>query len=179
MQAGRTLDPYAILGVARDATPLQVARAHRRLAKRHHPDLHAGADAVSEAAEQMRRINEAWAILSNPMRRREFDRSYPAAGTLAAAASGGHWAASRTPIRPMQPGSTRTWATWRATADATRAAPRTVRQPGEVPIPRTRRPPRPEPLPSTFRDSGVAALLAALLIVLLLVGAAVAGRLAL
>ena len=179
MQARRTLDPYAILGVARDATPLQVARAHRRLAKRHHPDLHEGAEAVTEAAEQMRRINEAWAILSNPIRRHEFDRSYPAAGTVAAAASGGHWAASRTPIRPMQPASTRTWASWRATADATRAAPRTVRQPGEVVIPRTRRPPRPEPLPSTFRDSGLAALLAALLIVLLLVGAAIAGRLAL
>jgi hypothetical protein len=179
MQAGRTLDPYAILGVGRDATPLQVARAHRRLAKRHHPDLHEGAEAVIAAAEQMRRINEAWAILSNPIRRREFDRSYPAAGTVAAVASGGHWAASRTPIRPMQPASTRTWASWRATADDTRAAPRTVRQPGEVVIPRTRRPPRPDPLPSTFRDSGWAALLAGALIVLLLAGAAVAGRLAL
>jgi curved DNA-binding protein CbpA len=179
MQARRTVDPYAILGVARDATPLQVAHAHRRLAKRHHPDLHEGAEAVTEAAEQMRRINEAWAILSNPTRRRAFDRDYPAAGTVAAAASGGHWAASRTPIRALQPASTRTWASWRATADATREAPRTVRQPGEVVIPRTRRPPRPEPLPSTFRDSGWAALIAAALIVLLLVGAAVAGRLAL
>jgi len=177
MQAGRTLDPYAVLGVPRDATPLQVARAHRQLAKRHHPDLHDGAEALS-AAEQMRRINEAWAILSNPTRRRDFDREYPAAGTPSAA-PGGHWAASRAPIRPMAPSSTRTWATWRATAADTRAAPRTVRQPGEVPIPRTRRPPRPEPLPATFRDSGWAALLAGVLIVLLLVGAAVAGRLAL
>jgi curved DNA-binding protein CbpA len=179
MQAGRTLDPYAILGVSRDATPLQVARAHRRLAKRHHPDLHDASDARADAAEQMRRVNEAWAILSNPTRKRDFDRSYPAAGTVAAAASGGHWAASRTPIRPMQPASTRTWASWRATAADTRAAPRTVRQPGEVPVPRTRRPPRPQPRPSTFRDSGWAALIAAALIVLLLVGAAVAGRLAL
>ena len=58
MQVRRTLDPYAILGVSRDATPLQVARAHRQLAKRHHPDLQA-ADAASAAAEQMRLINEA------------------------------------------------------------------------------------------------------------------------
>ncbi len=177
MQAGRTLDPYAVLGVSRDATPLQVARAHRQLAKRHHPDLHEGAEALN-AADQMRRINEAWAILSNPARRREFDHAYPVAGTPAAS-SGSHWAASRPPIRPVAPSSTRTWATWRATAADTRAAPRTVRQPGEVPIPRTRRPPRPEPLPTTFRDSGWAALLAGVLIVLLLVGAAVAGRLAL
>ena len=176
MQAARrTLDPYAILGVRRDATPLQVARAHRRLAKRHHPDLHEGAEAVTAAAEQMRRINEAWAILSNPTSRREFDRTYPGAGTPAAF-SGSHWAASRTTIRPMQPASTRTWASWRATAADTRAAPRTVRQPGEVPIPRTRRPPRQEPLPSTFRDSGWAALIAAALIVALLVGASLAGQ---
>jgi len=175
MQARRTLDPYAILGLSRDATPLQVARAHRRLAKRHHPDLHAGAESITDAAERMRRINEAWAILSNPIRRREYDTAFPSSGTRSA----GHWAASRSPIRPMAPSSTRTWATWRATAADTRAAPRTVRQPGEVVIPRTRRPPRPAPPPSTFRDSGWAAVLAAALIVALLAGAAVAGRLAL
>ncbi len=179
MHGRRTLDPYAVLGVGRDATPLQVARAHRRLAKRHHPDLHADAATVTDEAEQMRRINEAWQILSNPIRRREFDRTYPAAGTESAVAGASHWAASRTPIRPAAPASTRTWATWRATAADTRAAPRTVRRPGEVPIPRTRRPPRPEPPPSTFRDSGWAAVLAAALIVLLLAGAIVAGRLAL
>ncbi len=169
----RTLDPYAVLGVAREATPLQVARAHRRLAKRHHPDLHEGA---TDAADRMRRINEAWWVLSNPARRADYDRSHPAANSLAV---GGHWSASRAPIRPASPSSTRTWAEWRATAAETRAAPRTVRQPGEVPIPRTRRPPRPEPLPSTFRDSGWAALLAAGLIVLLLAGAIVISRLTL
>ena len=167
----RTLDPYAVLGVGRDASPLQVARAHRRLAKRHHPDLHEGA---TDAADRMRLINEAWWILSNAARRSDYDRSHPARGALAA---GGHWSASRAPIRPAAPSSTRTWADWRATAAETRAAPRTVRQPGEVPIPRTRRPPRPEPLPTTFRDSGWAALLAAALIVLLLAGAIAIGRL--
>jgi len=170
----RTLDPYAVLGVGREATPLQVARAHRRLAKRHHPDLHEGA---TDAAERMRRINEAWWVLSNPARRADYDRSHPSAAHLAPA---GHWSASRAPIRPASPSSTRTWATWRATAAETRAAPRTVRQPGEgSPIPRTRRPPRPEPMPATFRDSGWAALLVAALIVLLLAGAIVVGRLAL
>ena len=72
-----TLDPYAVLGVARDATPLQVARAHRHLAKAHHPDLHEGA---AEAAGRMRNINEAWAILSNPARRAEYDGSHPSSG---------------------------------------------------------------------------------------------------
>lgn len=161
------LDPYAVLGVPRDATPLQVARAHRRLAKANHPDLNEGAD---EAAERMRRINEAWAILSNPVRRGEYDRATGGAG---------HWAASRQPIMPVSPSSTRTWATWRATAAETQAAPRTARSPGEVPIPRTRRPPRPSPAPETFRDSGWAALIVGVLILGLLVGAIIVGRLAL
>ena len=170
MSGRRTLNPYAVLGVARDATPLQVARAHRHLAKAHHPDLHEGA---VEAAERMRNINEAWAVLSNPVRRADYDRSHPSSGTPAS----GHWGASRSPIQPASPSSTRTWATWRATAAETRAAPRTVRQPGEVPIPRTRRPPRPEPPEPSFRDSGWAAVLAGAVILALLLGAIVVGRL--
>ena len=170
MPSRRTLDPYAVLGVARDATPLQVARAHRHLAKAHHPDLHEGA---AVAAERMRAINEAWAVLSNPARRADYDLSHPSSGTP----TSGHWGASRSPIQPASPSSTRTWATWRATAAETRAAPRTVRQPGEVPIPRTRRPPRPEPPEPSFRDSGLAAVLAGAVILVLLLGAIVVGRL--
>ena len=170
MASRRTLDPYAVLGVARDATPLQVARAHRRLAKAHHPDLHEGA---AQAADRMRDINEAWAVLSNPARRGDYDRDHPSSGTP----SSGHWGASRSPIQPASPSSTRTWATWRATAAETRAAPRTVRQPGEVPIPRTRRPPRPAPPEPTFRDSGWAAVLVGAVFLALLLGAIVVGRL--
>lgn len=172
MQQRRLADPYVILGVGRDASTLQVARAYRQLAKRHHPDLHEGA---VEAAERMRRINEAWSILSSPVRRAEYDRANPSAGLP----TSGHWGASRTPIHPSTPSSTRTWATWRTTADATRAAPRTVRQPGEVVIPRTRRPPPPEPVPSTFRDSPWAAIVAGVVILLLLSSAVVLSRIAL
>ena len=174
MQARRTFDPYAVLGVPRGATPLQVARAHRRLAKQHHPDLHGSAQGATEAAERMRRINEAWSVLSNPVSRADYDRAHPSAGTPLS----GHWGASRTVIHPSQPSSTRTWATWRASAADTRAAPRTVRQPGEVVIPRTRRPPRPAQAPATFRDSGWAAIIVAAVLVVLLLGAIAAGRLA-
>src|SRR5688500_20302968 len=100
MHARRTVDPYATLGIARDATPLQVARAHRRLAKRHHPDLHEGAH---DAADRMRRINEAWAILSNPTRRGDYDRGHPSAGT----ALSGPRAASRAPRSPVAPAAPR------------------------------------------------------------------------
>jgi len=172
MHAQRTLDPYAVLGVPRGATPLQVARAHRQLAKQHHPDLHGSTQGAAEAAERMRRINEAWALLSNPASRADYDRAHPSAGTPLA----GHWGASRTMIHPSQPSSTRTWATWRASAADTRAAPRTIRQPGEVVTPRTRRPPRPAPAPATFRDSGWAAIVVAAVLVVLLLAAIAAGR---
>ena len=175
MQARRTTDPYAILGVPRDATPLQVARAHRRLAKEHHPDLQEGEAQRAAAADRMRRINDAWALLSDPDSRAAYDRSHPAAGTPRA----GHWAPSRASITPHQPSSTRSWASWRATAAETRSAPRTMRQPGETPIPRTRRPPRPRPRPATFRDSGWAAALVAGAIILMILGAVALGRLAL
>ena len=163
------LDPYAVLGVPRDATPLQIARAHRRLAKRHHPDLHPG----QAGAEPMRRINEAYRLLSSEIRRAEYDRAHPAGGTPA----GGHWTGTRRPIRPAQPTTTRTWASWRTTADEVRSAPRTRRSHGEVQIPVTRRPPRIEPREPSFRDSPLAAILAGAIFLAVLVAAIVVGRL--
>ncbi|HEX2193562.1 MAG TPA: J domain-containing protein [Candidatus Limnocylindria bacterium] len=168
MAEGRQLDPYAVLGVPRDATPLQIARAHRRLAKRHHPDLHPG----EEVTEPMRRINDAYRLLASDARRAEYDLAHPAAGTPAS----GHWAGSRRPIRPAQPTNTRTWAAWRTTADETRAAPRTRRVAGEVHVAPTRRPGPIAPADRTFRDSPWAALLAGLAFLVLLTAAIVAGR---
>lgn len=170
MQRESTPDPYAVLGIARDATAQQVALAYRRLAKRFHPDLHPDEQVVA----RMQLVNEAWAILSSATRRTEYDAAHPTAGTP----SSGHWAASRRPIRPAQPITTRTWASWRATAAETRAAPRTVRQPGEVPVPPTRRPQPLESVPRTFRDSGWAALIVAVIFLTLLATAVVLGKLA-
>ena len=122
----------------------------------------------------MQQVNEAWSVLSSASRRMEYDIAHPTAGTP----SSGHWAASRRTIRPAQPTTTRTWATWRATAAETRAAPKTVRQPGEVQVPSTRRPQPLEMGPRTFRDSGWAALLVAIVFLTLLAAAVVAGKLA-
>jgi hypothetical protein len=63
-------DPYRVLGVPRSATRDEIAHAYRKLAKRHHPD--AGAPPSAE----MSRINEAWHVLSDPMRRRAWDRHH-------------------------------------------------------------------------------------------------------
>jgi curved DNA-binding protein CbpA len=62
-------DPYATLGVPRHATDRQVREAYRRLAMRYHPDRHPD----EQTSERMRGINEAWHILSSPIRRRGYD----------------------------------------------------------------------------------------------------------
>ena len=164
-----SFDPYATLGVARGASALQVARAHRRLAKRFHPDLHPN----EAGTERMRRINDAWRILSTPAHREAWDREHPVGGIPMS-----HWGPTRQPIRPAPPSTTRTWAAWRMTAAETAAAPRVRRMPGEVPVPPTRRPAPIAPQQQTFWDTGWAALLVATLILMLLAAAVVAGKLA-
>jgi hypothetical protein len=57
---------YDVLGVAVGASRADIHRAYLTLARRHHPD--AGGD---EAA--MRRVNQAWAVLSDTARRRRYD----------------------------------------------------------------------------------------------------------
>ena len=75
-----TTDPYRVLGLLRGATLAQVKAAHRRLAKRFHPDGTTGDDARFLA------IQEAYQLLSDPVRRREWDRAH-APGPVRAAGS--------------------------------------------------------------------------------------------
>ncbi len=64
-------DYYAILGVSRDASPEEIKRAYRELAKKYHPDKNRG---DPEAEERFKEINEAYAVLSDPKKRAEYDR---------------------------------------------------------------------------------------------------------
>jgi len=59
---------YAILGVPLDADNATLKRAYRQLARRYHPDL-----AGAPGAVQMKRINRAYAILSDPQQRLQYD----------------------------------------------------------------------------------------------------------
>jgi len=63
-------DYYDILELTNDATHKQVRDAYRRLALLHHPDRNKD---NPEAAERMKAINESYAVLSDPQKRREYD----------------------------------------------------------------------------------------------------------
>ena len=71
------LDPYRVLGVPPTASLLEIARARRRLAKRHHPDLVTG----QASAREMARINAAWELLADPRSRAAWDAAALSAST--------------------------------------------------------------------------------------------------
>jgi curved DNA-binding protein len=63
-------DYYKTLGVGREAGADEIKRAYRRLARRYHPDVSKEPD----AAERMKEVNEAYAVLSDPEKRAAYDK---------------------------------------------------------------------------------------------------------
>lgn len=63
-------DYYQILGMDRNATPEMIKQAYRRLAFQYHPDRN---KANPSAVEKMKEINEAYAVLCDPRKRRDYD----------------------------------------------------------------------------------------------------------
>jgi len=69
-QSGEDKDYYAILQVHPRAEPEVIEAAYRRLSRKYHPDVTGQAD----AGQRMRELNEAFEVLSDPARRRAYDR---------------------------------------------------------------------------------------------------------
>ena len=64
-------DPYAVLGVARDASQEEIRKAYRGLAKKLHPDLNPG---NKEAEQQFKEVTAAYDFLGDSDKRARFDR---------------------------------------------------------------------------------------------------------
>lgn len=63
-------DYYRVLGVERKATLAEIKKAYRKLARKHHPDLNPG----DKAAEQrFKEITEAYEVLKDPQKRKQYD----------------------------------------------------------------------------------------------------------
>jgi len=64
-------DYYQVLGLKKDATAAEIKRAYRKLAVKYHPDKNPG---NKEAEEKFKEINEAYAVLSDPQKRSQYDQ---------------------------------------------------------------------------------------------------------
>src|SRR5436189_2838859 len=105
-------DYYEVLGIKRDAMPDEIKKAYRRLARKYHPDVNPG-DKASE--ERFKLTTEAHDVLSDPKKRKVYDRfgeysenladahargAGPSAGRSAAAGfdfTGFDWGSTATP----------------------------------------------------------------------------------
>ncbi|SFB24621.1 molecular chaperone DnaJ [Acetitomaculum ruminis DSM 5522] len=64
-------DYYEVLGVSKDASDAEIKKAYRKLAKKYHPDANPG---DKEAEAKFKESSEAYAILSDPDKRRQYDQ---------------------------------------------------------------------------------------------------------
>lgn len=79
-------DYYEVLGVGRDADDAALKKAYRQLAKKYHPDTNPG---DKEAEAKFKEASEAYAVLSDPQKRQQYDQFGHAAFEGGAGGAGG------------------------------------------------------------------------------------------
>ena len=79
-------DYYEVLGVSRDADDAAIKKAYRQLAKKYHPDTNPG---DKEAEAKFKEASEAYAVLSDAEKRRQYDQFGHAAFENGGAGAGG------------------------------------------------------------------------------------------
>ncbi len=131
-------DYYKALGVSKTAKPAEIKAAYRKLARKYHPDANKG-DASAE--ERFKEISEAYSVLSDEKRRKEYDEArslfgggfrVPAeAGPDRAAAS----AASTSATSSVAAGTAAAWAICSAACSIVAGRPR---RPGHAGAPTSR-----------------------------------------
>jgi molecular chaperone DnaJ len=84
-------DLYEILGVSKTASPEEIKKVYRKLARQYHPDKNPGDD---EAEERFKEVQGAYDVLSDPEKRKQYDRVGPRIFAGAGDGRGGnyHWA---------------------------------------------------------------------------------------
>ncbi len=79
-------DYYEVLGLQKNATDADLKKAYRSLAKKYHPDMNPG---DKEAEQKFKEVNEAYAILSDAEKRRQYDQFGHAAFEAGGGGGGG------------------------------------------------------------------------------------------
>ena len=79
-------DYYEVLGIPKTATEAEIKKAFRTTAKKYHPDMHPG---DKECEEKFKEAQEAYAVLSDPEKRRQYDQFGHAAFDGGAGGAGG------------------------------------------------------------------------------------------
>ncbi len=79
-------DYYEVLGVSKDADDATLKKAYRKVAKKYHPDVNPG---DAEAEKKFKEASEAYAVLSDPDKRRQYDQFGHAAFEGGAGGAGG------------------------------------------------------------------------------------------
>lgn len=94
MTSRKERDPYGVLGVRRQASADEIARAYRRAARATHPD----SGGFGAGTERFQAVSDAYDLLRDPGRRAGYDQRHPLPRPAGAAAAGGS-------VRYAAPGS--------------------------------------------------------------------------